>query len=175
MASSPRQLLITALRDNFIPVISKAGWLSKSTPMEFDGPELRWAQPLGCFRRYLVDKVQAVDIFFDKHSPRFRVSIGTLPLTGKPSLLDPSVAVPPEALSAQLASDGRLLRPGLLLGESFGFRLFSAPSPTEAAKVSHSLIRLWPQVEDYFATGHVGSNLFAGAGLKISRQKVRIR
>ena len=175
MKTSPRQFLIEALKDQFVPLTAEMGWISRRPPSEFDGPELRRASPLGYFRRQAGDTVHATDIYFDKRSPRFRVSIGTLPSRGMPSVVDKSVIVPPEALDAQCAPDGRLLRPGIFWGASFSYPLLQAPSRKVAQEVVQSLVRLWPQVEDYFETGRVGRNLIEGSGSIMTKQLAKMK
>lgn len=156
---SARSLLKEELQQKFLPILAMNSWQERKRPEKYNSPELKRTDPFGAILRPDSDGIDIVDIQFDKRGrAKFRITIGTLPVKGLPSVIDSSM-VPVEGLFAQNATNAHVLRPFTVIFDWFGFWPWQKKDELEAAKVVTSLISRWDEAERFLRDGKKGRHL----------------
>ena len=121
------------------------------------------------FRRESADVAHLFDIQWEKYGrPRFVVNFGTCPLEG---LRVKEKTFPVSEVIASWLPDSGRLQPRKGTSASSWFRqdrpflarLFSSTKLYPASQVVDELLRLFPELEEYWASGKVGPHVFRAA------------
>ena len=144
-----------ALKDRFFADLIARGFVLDETH----------APGLYVFRRHTPDVTHVLDLSWDKYgAPRFRVHLGRCPKAGIPAA-GGGIVPPTEVLATWCNPSVTLRRKRFFRGEWYGVAtsfwrrwLPQTLRPTADAVVGR-LIELVPQLESYWATGAIGSNM----------------
>ncbi len=154
----PKRYMRDAVRQTLLPYLASIGFNPHGS-LDTDGksPEIKRAFPFGAFKRIVGESFQIVEVQFDKYgSNKFVINFAVVPPEG---VTLPWGHFPQEQLAAGSIPGSYRLHSNVRFMRWFSIGWLASDKQKSAEKEVMRVIRLFDEIEAWFACGVVGPHM----------------